>query len=76
MFFLSLELGSATASWCAEFAFRNLVSMSATGSVIVMMFVHFSPGFDTRSTNADLSDRVIPGRFPEIGVFVRAGRRT
>ncbi|MBF4593877.1 hypothetical protein ITJ58_08920 [Curtobacterium flaccumfaciens] len=50
--------------------------MSATGSVIVMMFVHFSPGFDTRSTNADLSDRVIPGRFPEIGVFVRAGRRT
>ncbi|MCS6548757.1 hypothetical protein NYS50_12795 [Curtobacterium flaccumfaciens pv. flaccumfaciens] len=50
--------------------------MSATGSVIVMMFVHFSPGFDTRSTNADLSDRVIPGRFPEIDVFVRAGRRT
>ncbi len=33
---LSFELGSDTESWCAEFALRRRVSMSATGSVIVM----------------------------------------
>ena len=33
---LSFELGIDTESWCAEFALRRRVSMSATGSVIVM----------------------------------------
>lgn len=33
---LSLECGMETVSWCAEFAFRSRVSMSATGSVIVI----------------------------------------
>src|SRR5699024_6304545 len=36
MWALSLEYGMATASWYAEFALRNRVSMSAMGSVIVM----------------------------------------
>jgi hypothetical protein len=51
---LSFELGIATESWCAEFAFRKRVSMSATGSVIVMGISYRSPGFDARSTDADL----------------------
>ena len=38
---LSLELGIDTESWCAELAFRRRVSMSATGSVIVMSVVSF-----------------------------------
>src|SRR6185437_9073243 len=36
MWALSLECGIDTVSWCAEFALRSLVSMSATGSVIVI----------------------------------------
>jgi hypothetical protein len=32
----SLEWGIDTESWCAEFALRRRVNMSATGSVIVM----------------------------------------
>ena len=54
MWVLSLELGSDTESWCAEFALRRRVSMSATGSVIVMMCFLCSLGFDGRYTTADL----------------------
>jgi hypothetical protein len=36
MWALSFEFGIDTESWCAEFALRRRVSMSATGSVIVM----------------------------------------
>ncbi|GAA2719837.1 hypothetical protein CAE01nite_06140 [Cellulomonas aerilata] len=32
----SFENGMVTVSWCAEFAFRRRVSMSAIGSVMVM----------------------------------------
>ncbi|GAA1440111.1 hypothetical protein GCM10009617_06090 [Leifsonia poae] len=38
---LSFECGIDTVSWCAEFALRSLVSMSATGSVIVITVVSF-----------------------------------
>ena len=53
MWVLSLELGSDTESWCAEFALRRRVSMSATGSVIVMslfpLFIRFRlPLHDSR----------------------------
>jgi hypothetical protein len=51
---LSLELGSDTESWCAEFALRRRVSMSATGSVIVMCCFLCSPGFVRLYKTADL----------------------
>jgi len=51
---LSFELGSDTESWCAEFALRRRVSMSATGSVIVMVDFLRSPGFERRYTTSDL----------------------
>ncbi|GLC86133.1 hypothetical protein MIAR_27190 [Microbacterium arabinogalactanolyticum] len=52
MFVLSLLDGMVTESWCAEFALRRRVSMSATGSVIVMVvsFVHEVPAAVTRQT--------------------------
>jgi len=40
---LSLECGMVTWSWYAELAFRNRVSMSAIGSVIVMATSHSFP---------------------------------
>jgi hypothetical protein len=51
---LSFEWGMETLSWYAELAFRSLVSMSATGSVIVMMDFLRSPGFGTRYASDDL----------------------
>src|SRR5215207_7843246 len=54
MLVLSLELGSDTESWCAEFALRRRVSMSATGSVIVMCCFLCSPGFVRLYKTADL----------------------
>src|SRR5882762_2304567 len=46
MFALSFECGITTSSWYAEFAFRRRVSMSAIGSVIVMVTCQpFSPWF-------------------------------
>src|SRR6218665_1779965 len=52
---LSFEFGIDTASWCAEFAFRKRVSMSATGSVIVMAGMSLlSPRFTPRYANGDL----------------------
>src|SRR6218665_3061722 len=59
---LSFEFGIDTASWCAEFAFRKRVSMSATGSVIVMAGMSLlSPGFTARYANGDLWWRVSAG---------------
>ena len=37
MFFFSFEYGMETTSWCAELAFRTRVSMSAIGSVMVIV---------------------------------------
>ncbi|GAB3878059.1 hypothetical protein GCM10028802_18780 [Terrabacter terrigena] len=37
MFFFSFEYGMETTSWCAELALRTRVSMSAIGSVMVMV---------------------------------------
>ena len=55
MWALSLLFGIDTVSWYAEFALRRRVSMSATGSVIVMTVVSYrSPGFGTRYTSDDL----------------------
>ena len=42
MWDLSLLCGIDTVSWYAEFALRSLVSMSATGSVIVIVVVSLS----------------------------------
>src|SRR5918998_1649445 len=41
----SFECGMVTVSWCAEFALRRRVSMSAIGSVIVMGSCPSSPGY-------------------------------
>ena len=42
MWVFSLLLGSETVSWYARFALRRRVSMSATGSVIVMVLFSLS----------------------------------
>src|SRR5579884_2355370 len=50
---LILLAGIATESWYAEFAFRRRVSMSAIGSVMVMMAVGLSHrGFRQRARRA------------------------
>jgi hypothetical protein len=50
----NFELGIDTESWCAELALRSLVSMSATGSVMVMVLLFSLAGFDSGDTRADL----------------------
>jgi hypothetical protein len=45
MFAFSLLYGKLISSWNAELALRSRVRKSATGSVIVMLFVSFFVGF-------------------------------
>jgi hypothetical protein len=63
---LSLLCGIDTVSWNAELALRSLVSMSATGSVIVIGVLPFWPGFDTLFEDADLWSRPRPTELPAL----------
>src|SRR6266542_5592656 len=59
----SLECGIVTESWYAVLALRRRVSMSAIGSVIVMIVVPFSPGFPSGPGVPE-----VPGAYGEGGV--------
>src|SRR5450432_451570 len=52
MWTLILECGICTVSWYAELALRSRVSMSATGSVMVMAWWPSSPRFPLRTCGA------------------------
>src|SRR5690606_40327613 len=54
MWVLSLLLGSETESWYARFALRSRVSMSATGSVIVISWFPVPCGFGAGPPTSDL----------------------
>ena len=67
---LSFECGIDTVSWCAEFALRRRVSMSATGSVIVMVVELFLAVVSAREP--DLRALVLlPAALGDAGQFAR-----
>ena len=64
MWDLSLLFGIDTVSWYAEFALRSRVSMSATGSVIVMMVVSYLRPVSASVTRVPTcGDERMPDRF-------------
>src|SRR5690348_5811662 len=78
MWVFSFDDGMRAASWYAEFALRNRVSMSAIGSVIVMGVVPLSPRFHTPCAWASRRSVVhgcwavlLPGRLAHAGQLAR-----
>src|SRR3569623_1115927 len=69
MFALIFEKGMVTLSWYAWLALRRRVSMSAIGSVIVMVCVSFSKWFRAVRDNATcyVSGVLLPARLGHAG---------